>query len=99
MEKSIPVIAGMVWYHREDYDACLRIMTDSDKLPRSFSVWLSKAEYGEQKLKLDGYAVVRAYIDPKTFPDWCRSRGLDINSNARTEYANFIAKESIGSSY
>ncbi len=97
MEKSIPFIIGMDWYYREDYDAILRIMTDSHKLPGSFDVWLAEAEQGEQKFKRDGYTVVRAHIDPETFPDWCQSRGLDIDSQARMDFANFIAKENAGS--
>ena len=99
MEKSIPFLIGMAWYYREDYDAILRIMTDSHMLPGSFEVWLAEAEQGEQQLKRDGYTVVRAHIDPETFPDWCRSRDLDIDSQARMDYANFVAKGSTGSDY
>jgi len=92
-------VTGMVWYHPEDYDAIRRIMADGDKLPRTFSEWLLKAETGEQKLRSDGHTIVRAYIDPKTFADWCRSRGLDINAHARMQYANLVAYETHGTTH
>lgn len=84
---------GIAWYHPEDYDACLRIMADRHTLPGRFDVWLAKAEAIEKERTSLGYVVVRAFIDPKTFPDWCRSRGLNVDSQARMEYANLIAKE------
>ncbi len=99
MKKLAPFIIGMVWYYREDYDAILRIMTDSHKLPGSFDVWLAEAEQGEQNLKHDGYTVVRAHIDPETFPDWCQLRYRNIDSQARMDFANIIVKESTGSSH
>ncbi len=99
MEKSTPFKIGMIWYYREDYDAILRIMNDSHKLPESFDVWLAEAEQGEENLKQDGYTVVRARIDPETFPDWCRSHGRNADLQARMGFANFIAKQSAGSSH
>ena len=86
-------IIGMVWYRAEDYDAIRRIMTDSDKLPALFHIWRMNAEIGEKKYRRDGHTVVRAFIDPETFPDWCRTRGLSIDAKARMEYANLIAYE------
>lgn len=96
MSKTVLVI-GMVWYHTEDYDAILRIMSDRDQLPRRFDVWLAKAERGEQERTRQGQIVVRAYIDPETFPDWCRSRNLNVDSEARMLYANTVAKNHAGS--
>ena len=29
-------------------------------------------------------------IDPKTFPDWCRSRNLNADAEARTRFANLL---------
>ena len=89
----------MAWYRFEDYEAILRIMSDSNKLPTSFHVWLMKAEAGEKKYRRDGHIVIRAYIDPETFPDWCRLRDLNIDAQARMEYAGLIAKEQTGGSH
>ena len=98
MEKQKSVI-GLSWYRAEDYDAILGIMSDSNKLPDTFGEWLLKAENGEKELTATGHIVVRAVIDPKTFPDWCRSRSLNIDSKARMEYANLVAKERAGNTH
>ena len=91
MENIKLELVGMVWYKFEDYDAILRIMADRDKLPASFHIWLMKAETGEKKFRREGKIVVRTFIDPETFPDWCRSRGLDIDAKARMEFSNTVA--------
>lgn len=92
-------VTGMVWYHPEDYNACLRIMSDRNQLPASFYIWNMKAEAGEKKSRREGQIIVRAYIDPETFPDWCLARGLNIDAKGRMEYANFIAKEHAGNTH
>lgn len=92
-------VTGMVWYRSQDYDAILRIMSDSQKLPRTFHEWRMKAEAGEKKLQREGHIIVRAYIDPETFPDWCNARGLNLDAQARTHYANTIAAERAGSTH
>ena len=86
-------ILGMVWYRAEDYDAIRRIMTDRQQLPASFYVWRMEAETGEKKLRRSGKTVVRAFIDPETFPDWCRARGLNIDAHARNQFANAVAHD------
>jgi hypothetical protein len=95
-----PVTAiGMVWYRLEDYDAIRRIMADREKLPDTFSEWRMKAETGEKTLRRAGHIVVRAFIDPETFPDWCRARGLDIDTQARNRFAAEIAEETVERSH
>lgn len=84
-------IVGMVWYKAEEYDACMRIMTDRNKLFSNFHQWRMSAETGEKTLRRQGKTVIRAFIDPKTFYAWCQDRQLDINADARNQYAGFIA--------
>ena len=95
MEQEITVIVvratGIPWYRREDWDALKRILEDSDKLHDSFDDWRKAAGGLENHLRSQGHVVERAYIDPDTFPDWCRSRGLNVDAHARTEFANSVA--------
>jgi hypothetical protein len=97
---ALPIlITGMVWYRAEDYDAILGIMADGHKLPRTFVEWRMKAEAGEKQRRRLGETVVRAYIDPETFPDWCRARGLNIDAQARMQFAALVAKEHAGGTH
>jgi len=99
LNRSLIRAAGMAWCRPEDYDACLRIMADSNQLSASFHVWLTKAEHREKELRSEGHTIVRVYIDPETFPDWCRTRSLNIDSKARMQYAALIAKEHAGNTH
>ena len=92
-------VVGMVWYRIEDYDAIRGIMADGHKLPATFSEWRMKAETGEKKLRRDGKIVVRACIDPETFPNWCRARGLNIDAQARNLFAARVAKDTVERSH
>ena len=84
-------ITGIVWYKREDYKRILEIMEDADVLPPTYDKWLHGAEMGMEKMKRSGRMVVRAYIDPQTFPAWCVEHGHTTNAKTRTEFANRAA--------
>lgn len=87
------LIVGLAWYRAEEYSAIRRIMADGHKFAGTFNEWRRIAEGIEQNLRRDGQTVVRAIIDPKTFPEWCRARGLNVDAQARMDFANAIAYE------
>lgn len=94
MEEPSAVRAiGIPRYRAENYDACRRIMADGQKLPVAFHIWRLAAEREEKRLQRLGQTVVRAHIDPETFPDWCRASGLDIDAQGRIAWANRVAFE------
>lgn len=96
MNTNAPVQAlGMAWYKAEHYDAIRRVMADGHKLPATFHEWRMKAETGEKMNRRNGKIVIRAFIDPETFPDWCRARGLNIDAKARMQYAATVAHETL----
>lgn len=88
--------AGIPWYRREDWDALKRIFVDPDDLHDTFDEWRKAAGNLESNLRRDGHVVERAYIDPETFPDWCRSRGLNIDARARSQFASEFVSEKHG---
>lgn len=85
----------MAWYKsEEDYERLKSIFSDSSKLPSSYKDWLNSAETGFRELTSKGRTVERVYLDPNTFPDWCRSHNLKIDAQARMEFANeFVARK------
>lgn len=88
---------GMSWFSEADYAATLAIMDDRHVFPATYAEWLPKAEKRERELMSDGHKVIRAVIDPKTFPDWCQSRGIDkIDARARTAWGAEYAARQIG---
>lgn len=79
---------GIPWYRKEDYPKILKIMSDGKALPRTWTEWSNKAEQLREKLVKDGVIVETVLLDPDEFPGWCKARGLDVNSQARTAFAN-----------
>jgi hypothetical protein len=84
-------VKGISWYRREDYDRLKAMFTDGSKLPDTFESWLQNAQNLHDKLTGEGRAVVKAYIDLETFPEWCRAHGLGMDAKARIAYGNECA--------
>ena len=90
---------GIPWYYRQEYRRILDIMEDADKLPATYDRWIKSAETVERDLKSKGHIVVRAIINPDEFAAWCRSRGLNINANARMQWGNEAAMRHVKGSH
>lgn len=90
---QLPIRAvGIAWFRRENYAKARKLFKDGHKLSPTYDQWLKRAKRAEKELKAQGHIVEKAYIDPETFPAWCRARGLDINAEARIRFANeFVA--------
>ena len=88
--------AGVPWVRAEDWLAFLAIMEDRDDSPVSWEIFNQRSEQFESSLKAQGYIVVRAYIDPETFPDWCRTHGHRVNAEGRGSFAASVAAEKHG---
>jgi hypothetical protein len=78
----------MVWYMEADYDRLLTIFTDAHLLPRTFLQWQDKAEQGRKRYLREGKIVIKAHIDPDTFPAWCLANGAELNASGRMKFAN-----------
>lgn len=90
--KSLQVSAvGVPWYTRQNYKRILEVMSDAHVLPTTFDAWQHAAEKVLERARRRGATPVKALIDPETFPDWCRQRGLDADANARSQFACAVA--------
>jgi hypothetical protein len=81
---------GIAWYRREDYPRILAMMTDASVLPQTWEQWRTKANRTEREMQKRG-SVVRAFIDPGQFVEWCAAHGLEPNAKARMQFANETA--------
>lgn len=85
------VVVGIPWYRREDWERLMEIFEDADILHDTFEDWRKDAGNTEGSLRRQGQIVVRAYIDPEAFPDWCRAKGVGIDAQARAQFASETA--------
>ena len=77
-----PPAVGAYWIKEEDYPALLNIF----KMPRTWEEWLKIAEEMKRGLEAYGHVVMRVYIDPKAFPDWCSANGWNLGAEGRRKF-------------
>ena len=78
------------------YAALRKIFDDGDRLPRTWQEWLKVAMEMEQELKAYGHVVMRVYIDPTTFPDWCAANGTTPGREGRKRFVAAAVAERYG---
>ncbi len=81
----------MVWYKQEDWKQLRRILPDSYLLPKKYKDWLARAEEKERQVRDSGSVVIKVFIDPITFPAWCRKKGREMDAESRTMMAIEVA--------
>jgi len=82
---------GIAWYRPEDYLSLKAMLRDSEVLPDTYRDWLKNATALYVQLTREGLTVVKAYIDPEEFPEWCNAKEMHMDTRARTLYANECA--------
>ena len=95
-EDNLPPAVGAYWIKEEDYPALLQLFDDGDKMPPNWKEWLKMAEEMEQGLKAYGHVVLRVYIDPATFPDWCAAHGTSPGSAGLRKFVAAAVTERYG---
>src|SRR5437867_1509082 len=88
-------ITGLAWYRKEDYERVISISKDGHIFARRYEDWLAAAEQAQRRIEAQGMRVVRAEIDPNTFPAWCAANGVDVDAKGRTAFPNRAAFEAI----
>jgi hypothetical protein len=83
---------GLPLCWKEDYRAFCAIFEDAHNLPGTWEEFMELAEAAEEHYQDQGHTVVRVYIDPRTFPEWCARNGHRVNARARNVYAANIAQ-------
>ena len=84
---------GIVWYRNEEDFRAAQVMFGKDTLPHTYEEWLERAVKALEEYASEGQQVVKAYLDPKTFPEWCSTNGAKLDRHARSTYAATKAVE------
>jgi hypothetical protein len=87
-----PVLQAMVWYKEEHYPELLAIFDDAHLLPATYSDWLLRAEAKKTEVEASGDQVIKVFIDPETFPQWCKDKKLPKDANSRSQLAIEVAQ-------
>jgi len=87
-----PMIQAMVWYKEEDYGKLLSLFDDTHLLPVTYQDWLERAEEKKTEVENNGDQVIKVFIDPETFPEWCKKKNLPMDAEARSQLAIEVAQ-------
>lgn len=87
-----PTVQAMVWYKKEHWDTLKQIFSDADRLPRTYDDWLARAEEMKSQIQAQGDVVLKVFIDPDTFPEWCEKKGIEMDAEARSQLAIEVAQ-------
>lgn len=87
-----PMVQALVWYKKEDWHTLRDMFADTHLLPLTYEDWLERAEAMKTQVEDAGDAVIKVYIDPVTFPQWCEDKGLPMDAEARSQLAIEIAQ-------
>ena len=82
-----PMIQALVWYKEEHYAELLAMFDDAELLPPTYQHWLARAEEKKAEVEANGDQVIKVFIDPETFPQWCDKKNLPKDANSRSQMA------------
>jgi hypothetical protein len=85
------ILVGLPWYHLEAYDAARALMEDGGSMPETFDQWQAAQIPMETEAQARGTAVMRVYIEAKTFRAWCEAHDTKPNAAGRLAYATEVA--------
>ena len=85
-------LQAMVWYKEEHYAELRAIFDDAELLPPTYQHWLARAEEKKAEVEAGGDQVIKVFIDPETFPEWCEKRKLPKDANSRSQLAIEVAQ-------
>jgi hypothetical protein len=86
------MIQVLVWYKEEHYTQLLGMFDDAALLPPTYAHWLSRAEEKKTEIEAAGDQVIKVFIDPETFPEWCKKKQLPMDANSRSTLAIEVAQ-------
>ena len=86
-------IIGMAWYKPQNFVRLRAMFEDGHKLHSTYDEWLLAAEAGRKSFEAKGFRVVSVDIDPDKFPEWCKTKGLKLNAEARNTFASTYAAQ------
>ncbi len=88
-----PGIQALVWYKEEDWQQLRELFSDSHLLPVKYADWLARAEANEKSVRESGDIVIKVFIDPVTFPAWCKKKKRKLDAESRTLLAIEVATQ------
>jgi len=86
-ESKQKLVVGLAWYRPAQWQRVRDISSDADNLEDNYEAWLRLAEQKFKELNGSGLRVEKVDVDSESLIFWCNERGLEVNAQARSQYA------------
>jgi len=84
---------GIAWYRPEQWSRLLEISADREDLENTFAEWEQLATEKLRSLRAEGLQVKKIIVDVEKLLAWCLSRGLSVDSTARSQYVSEVLRK------
>ncbi len=84
------IVTGCAWYRPDQWERLLEISVDRDRLGDSYAAWVENAEEALRNLRepsQEGMTFEKVEVDVEELLAWCQARGVEVDAQARAEYA------------
>jgi hypothetical protein len=85
---SETTVIGLVWLDPQEYDQFRAACVDGDDLQDTYEEWLADAQRVFDIASAAGHHVEKIPVRLAEFSIWCRLKGLPMNADSRSRYAN-----------
>lgn len=90
---TAPMIPGIGWYSREQYDRLLEVSEDRDGMSPTWEGWEEKAREVLSFLQSEGIPAREVSIDVEDMISWCEAQKRAVNGAARAEFISLKCRE------
>ncbi len=89
VKRVVKTKVGIAWYMPDQWQLLLDISADRDDLEATYAEWERDAKKALRQLRQGGLNVVKVPVEIEELLDWCQSRNVPVNANARSQYAAY----------
>ena len=80
-------VIGFAWFKEDQWTRFREVCPDDDVLEESYADWRTSALKTIRTLTQQGMVVRKALVDLDELLEWCKSRNLEPNGEARARFA------------
>lgn len=84
---------GAAFYREDQWDRLVELSIDSEKLSENYQSWKETFEKTTRLLRDRGIKINSVQVDVEELNDWCQKRNIDLNGEARAQYAAELARK------
>ena len=89
------VVAGIAWYHPEQWPMLLDVSVDRYTLEPTHKEWLFLAERAMFDIKRSGISPRKVSVDVEKLVAWCRTQDRPVDGAARAEFAQSLLRKKV----